>query len=42
MALRALDGEIHTSALHDFFAATSVLAFRQLDEIHRETSSDQG
>lgn len=36
LALRSLDGEISTSALHDFFAATSVLAFRQLDEIHRE------
>jgi hypothetical protein len=36
LALGALDGEIPTSALHDFFATTSVLAFRQLDEIHRE------
>lgn len=36
LALGALDGEVPTSALHDFFAATSVLAFQQLDEVHRE------
>lgn len=36
LGLGALDGEILTSAVHDFFAATSVLAFRQLDEVHRE------
>lgn len=36
LALGALDGEVPTAVLYDFFADTSVLAFRQLDEIHRQ------
>lgn len=36
LGLGALDGEFPISAVHDFFAATSVLGFRQLDEAQGE------
>ncbi|MGH3585534.1 MAG: hypothetical protein ACRDRY_12225 [Pseudonocardiaceae bacterium] len=36
LALATLTGEVPTPVLHDFFAATSVLAFHELDEVHRE------
>lgn len=41
LALGALDGEVPTAALHDFFATTSVLAFQQLDELHRKRHRDR-
>lgn len=41
LALSALDGGFPTPVLHDFFAATSVLTFRQLDEVHRERRLDR-
>lgn len=41
LALRALDGELPIAVLHDFFATTSVLAFRQLDEVRRKRRLDR-
>lgn len=41
LALRALDGELPIPALHEFFATTSVLAFRQLNEVHRKRRLDR-
>ncbi|WP_406690383.1 hypothetical protein REH65_31445 [Saccharopolyspora sp. ID03-671] len=35
LAVRAAKGEVDVASVHEFFALTSVLGFKQLDEFHR-------